>query len=77
LQQHDQEAETFNKSQELWKELEGVLTDEGYTSNETLDKAVQALKGLREIGLQTLQGDVRSRFEEETRWVTSLNEDGS
>ncbi|KAH5433184.1 hypothetical protein HBI32_055360 [Parastagonospora nodorum] len=77
LQQHDQEADTFNKSQDLWKELEGVLNDEGYTNNETLDKAVQALKDLREIGLETLHGDVRSRFDEETRWVTSLDEDGS
>ena len=76
LQQHDEEADTFNKSQELWRELEGVLTDEGYTNTETFGAAVRALKGLREIGLENLQGDARSQFDGETRWVGSLDEDG-
>lgn len=77
MQQHEEEADTFNESQALRKELQGIMTDEGYTDNHTFSEAVHALKGLRDIGLESLQGGVRSTFDEETRWVTSLKEDGS
>jgi len=72
LRQHDEEAETFNKSQELWKELQGVLTDEGYASNESISKAVEILKKLREIGLGELKGEERRSFDKETHWVANL-----
>jgi hypothetical protein len=74
ISKHEEEAETFNKSQELWKGLEGVLTQEGYTANETFDEAVEMLKQLREIGLENLEGGVRKEFEVETRWVGKLGQ---
>ncbi|CAA9966968.1 hypothetical protein PTMSG1_10327 [Pyrenophora teres f. maculata] len=43
LRQHYEEASDFNKSQEFWKDLQGVLTDEGYASNESFSKAVEIL----------------------------------
>jgi hypothetical protein len=51
IQQHYDEAEPFNKSQEFWKELQGVLTDDGYASNESFSKAVEILGDLQEARL--------------------------
>ncbi|KAI4667376.1 uncharacterized protein J4E79_002062 [Alternaria viburni] len=72
IQQHDEEAGYFNKSQELWKELQGVLTDEGYASNEGFSKAVEIIRDLREFGLSGLEGEERRSFDKETRWVANL-----
>jgi hypothetical protein len=63
----------FNKSQELWRSLQGVLTDEGYTSLETLPKAVEVLKDLRAAGLRDLEGEKRREFEIETQWIADLD----
>lgn len=56
----------FNKSQEFWRGLQGVLTDEGYTSNETFSKAVEILQDSREAGLRDLEGEERRKFDSET-----------
>lgn len=69
---HLEEAEVFNQSQELWDSLKGILTDEGYTSNETFDQAVSILRSLREESLALLEGDERDEFEKETRWVLNV-----
>ncbi|KAI4947449.1 hypothetical protein J4E91_006803 [Alternaria rosae] len=74
IRQHDEEAGSFNKSQELSKELQDVLTDEGYASNESFSKAVKILKDLREVGLGDLKGEERRSFDKETRWVVDLEE---
>ena len=50
-----------------------MLTDEGYTSNETFDKAVETVRDMREAGLGGLEGEERDRFEVETRWVAELD----
>ena len=62
----------FNKSQEFWKSLQGVVTDEGYASNETFDQAVRIFKELREAGLQGLEGNKQREFDIETRWIVDL-----
>ena len=67
LRQHYEEVDSFNKSQELWKELQGVLTDEGYASNESFSKAVKILRDLREVGLGDLKVAEQRRFDKETR----------
>lgn len=56
---------SFNKSQEFWKELQGVLTDEGYASNESYSNAVEMLRNLREVGLGDLKGEERRSFDKE------------
>ncbi|KAF1828217.1 hypothetical protein BDW02DRAFT_635315 [Decorospora gaudefroyi] len=73
IRQHDEEAGAFNKSQEFWKELQGVLTDEGYASKEIFSKAVKILRDLREVGLGDLKGEERRSFDKETRWVADLD----
>jgi len=59
IRQHNEEAESFNKSQEFWKELRGVLADKGYASNESFSKAVDILEDLRTFGLGKLKGEER------------------
>lgn len=73
IRQHYEEAASFNKSQEFWKELQGVLTDEGYASDESFSKAVKILRDLREVGLRDLEGEERRSFDKETRWVADLD----
>jgi hypothetical protein len=72
VQRHYEEAKTFNKSQEFWKGLEGIVTDEGYASNETFEQAVETFKDLRKVGLEELEGEERTNFENDTRWVADL-----
>lgn len=69
---HYEEAESFNKSQEFWKELGEVLTDEGYASNDSYHQAVKIVRDLREVGLDDMKGEERRKFDEETRWVAHL-----
>ncbi|KAF1354277.1 hypothetical protein EJ07DRAFT_133379 [Lizonia empirigonia] len=77
IRQHDEEAGSFNKSQEFWKELQGVLTNEGYASKESFSKAVKILRDLREVGLGDMKGEERRSFDKETRWVADLDETAS
>ncbi|KAH7402342.1 kinase-like domain-containing protein [Phaeosphaeria sp. MPI-PUGE-AT-0046c] len=73
IRRHDEDADSFNKSQEFWKELQGALTDEGYASKESFSKAVKILKDLREVGLDDMKGEERRNFDKETRWVADLD----
>jgi len=72
VQAHYDKADTFNKSQDLWKELSGVLTNEGYTNNDTFDQAVETVKSLQKAGLDGSDADRRDEFERATRWVVDL-----
>ncbi|KAH8717009.1 kinase-like domain-containing protein [Phaeosphaeriaceae sp. PMI808] len=72
VKQHREEAEFFNNNQELWDNAREVLTDEGYTSNETFSEAVKILVNLRESGLADLTGEERSEFDRETQWMAEL-----
>ncbi|KZF25507.1 kinase-like protein [Xylona heveae TC161] len=72
IRKHHDEVEPFNKNQKLWEELRGIVTDEGYTSNETLDEAIEVFRNLREIGLAGLKGEENIEFDKNTRWVLDL-----
>ena len=72
LERHAGEVEEFNDSQEFWEGLEGVLPEVGFALNETYGRAVEAVRGLREVGLEGLEGEEREGFEKETQWVTDL-----
>jgi hypothetical protein len=72
LQLHDREAGSFKKSQEFWKGLQEILTDEGYASSESFASAVEILKKLRELGLGNLRGEELRNFDRATRWVLDL-----
>jgi hypothetical protein len=72
IRAHYEEADSFNRTQDFWKELRGILTDEGYTSIETYDQAVETVKNLREAGLDVMEGADRDAFEKETGWIVDL-----
>ncbi|KAF2454103.1 kinase-like domain-containing protein [Lineolata rhizophorae] len=69
---HYEEAKSFNKNQELWEELRGIVTDEGYTSNETFSEAIEVFRNLRESGSAGLKDEERVAFDRKTRWVLDL-----
>ncbi|KAL9074930.1 MAG: hypothetical protein Q9157_004200 [Trypethelium eluteriae] len=69
IREHRKEADVLNDNQALWGELRGILTDEGYTSNETFGRATELLEKLRETGLDRLKGDERNEFDREKRVV--------
>lgn len=77
IERRSEEAGAFNASQEVWSKLDDILTTEGYTSNETFSSAVQVLKGLRETGLEGLNGKEREEFDKETRYVLDLTHKSS
>ncbi|EMF10266.1 kinase-like protein [Sphaerulina musiva SO2202] len=49
MQQHQDEAENFNDSQRLWHNLRGILSEDGYTTNDEYPQAVKVLKELQNI----------------------------
>ncbi|KAL9093851.1 MAG: hypothetical protein Q9165_003774 [Trypethelium subeluteriae] len=73
IQEHREEADVFNDNQAFWSELRGILTDEGYTSNETFGKAVEVLETLRETGPARLKGDERDESDRKIHWVVDPN----
>lgn len=72
IEKHYAEADAFNRSHEFWKKLRGILTDEGFTLNETFAEAVETVEKLREAGLAGMKGDSQDEFDRATRWVTDL-----
>lgn len=73
IREHRAEAESFNENQRFWEGLREILTDEGYTSNETFSTAVEVLKNLRDAGLARLKSEERHEFARKTNWVLELN----
>lgn len=49
MQQHQDEADNFNDSQRLWHNLRGILSEDGYTTNDDYPQAVKVLKELQNI----------------------------
>lgn len=49
-----------------------MLTDEGYTSLESFDEAVEVLNEIRAAKLRDLEGENRTKFDEETTWIANL-----
>ncbi|KAF1951434.1 hypothetical protein CC80DRAFT_519375 [Byssothecium circinans] len=49
IERHYKETDTFNESQEFWKSVNQVLTDEGYTSNDTYEQAQEIVEVMERI----------------------------
>ena len=54
---HQEEGAAFNKSQEFWKSMSNIVSEEGYTSTEDFGRAVELFQRLREEGLTALYGE--------------------
>lgn len=72
IRRHQDEATTFNASQEFWESIGGIVSDEGYTSNENFEKGIEIFQRLRESGLDSLEGEERNEFERQTHWVLNI-----
>ncbi|RJE24536.1 hypothetical protein PHISCL_03123 [Aspergillus sclerotialis] len=72
VREHREEAAVFNETQDFWKSLSALVTDEGYTSVEDFESVVDIFKQLREAGLSELRGEERNEFERETRWLLDI-----
>lgn len=47
MQQHQDEAENFDDSQRFWHNVRGVLSEDGYTTNDDYPSAAKVLKELQ------------------------------
>jgi hypothetical protein len=72
IQRHQQDAENFKMSQDFWNRLSPILTNEGYTPNDTFPQAVKTLMTLREAGLKNMAGNERNEFDQHTKWILDL-----
>lgn len=53
----------------FWDSIAGLVSRDGWTSNETYDQALEMFTEFREEGLKNLTGEERVTFEEQTRWA--------
>ncbi|TAQ88441.1 hypothetical protein B7494_g3235 [Chlorociboria aeruginascens] len=68
LQNHMRDGEGWNEQADFWDNLEGFVSRDGWTSNETYIEALEMFVGLREEGLKQMIGEEKERFEKQTRW---------
>ena len=64
------DGEGWNKQADFWDGLKGFVARDGWTSNETYEKALKMVAGLREEGLKQMTGEERNDFEKRTRWAS-------
>ncbi|MCJ1357536.1 MAG: Phosphotransferase enzyme [Icmadophila ericetorum] len=69
LQAHYTDGEGWNERADFWDSLAGLVSRDGWTSNETYDQALEMFAELREEGLKKLTGKERVDFEAQTRWA--------
>ena len=69
LDAHFAEAEGWNERANFWDSKAGLVSRDGWTSNETYDQALEMFIELREEGLKNLTGEERVTFEAQTRWA--------
>lgn len=73
MKHHLEEIGPFNKYRDIWKNLEGIVNNQGFSHNETFSKAVEMMRYFRESLLNTKKGETQREFEEATRWVEGLD----
>ena len=69
LQAHYRDGEGWNERADFWGSLAGLVSRDGWTSNETYVQAREMFAELREEGLKNLSGEERMDFEAQTRWA--------
>ncbi len=75
LQNHMRDGEGWNELADFWDRLEGFVSRDGWTSNETYKEALEMFAGLREEGLKQMTGEEKDVFEKQTRWARRRNEE--
>ena len=73
IRSNNKELQLHGLHRELWKKLSGIITDEGYSSNETVGEAIKELRkltrkeNLRKSGLAVLTEE-RIEYDKKIRW---------
>ncbi|EEQ33627.1 Phosphotransferase enzyme [Microsporum canis] len=75
LQRHVEDGEGWNEVQDFWRDIEGIVTRDGWTPHGTYDEAAALFSELREIGLRKLIGKERRDFDAQTRCLRSWKDD--
>lgn len=69
LQVHYRDGEGWNEQADFWDSLTGLVSRDGWTSNEKYDQALEMFTELREEGLKNLTGKERVDFDAQTKWA--------
>jgi hypothetical protein len=69
ISQHREDGDGWNEMQDFWQAVEGLVTRDGWTHNDTYDEAVSAFVELRKMGLEHFTGKEKEEFLEEMKWV--------
>ena len=69
ISNHLKDGEGWNDAQDFWDSISGLVTREGYVTNERYEEARNLLAELRRDTLETMKGEERAIFEEQMRWA--------
>ena len=69
ISNHLKDGEGWNDAQDFWDSISGLVTREGYVTNERYEEALSLFVELRRNTLETLKGEERAIFEAQTRWA--------
>ncbi|KAF2768456.1 hypothetical protein EJ03DRAFT_364001, partial [Teratosphaeria nubilosa] len=61
-------VESWNSTADFWDSVSGLVKRDGFVQTEDYDDAFAYFVRWRKIGLETLEGEERIRFERGTRW---------
>lgn len=70
IQQHHHISEGWNERANFWDRLDGFVSRDGWTSNESYDEARKLFADLRDAGLAILTDADREELETKSRWAT-------
>lgn len=73
IQSHERDGEGWNEAQDFWDSVRGLITPEGWTSNETYAEAREYFSALRQGGLKNMTGKEREWFDAQTRSAEKPN----
>lgn len=73
IHSHERDGQGWNEVQDFWDSVTGLITREGWTSNETYAEASKFFLALKQGSLENLTGEERERFEAQTRWTEKAN----
>ncbi len=69
LQSHAKDGEGWNKAQDFWDSVAGLVNRDGWTAHSTYAEASKYFSEIRQIALGNMTGKERESFEVQTRWA--------
>ena len=72
IRQHREDGKGWNELQDFWQAAEGIITRDGWTHNDTYDRAVGLFVELQKMGLERWTGKDREEFEAQMKWIDKV-----